>query len=943
MTEKKEIFRIICTIVAMGCLWPLSQLSAEDFTVHGLSASAHIHVDEEGIPHIYAETERDTAFLNGWIHAESRLFQMDVSRRAASGTLAELLGAAVLEQDIQLRTFGLRRAAWETYLKYSGTTRAWLQAYTNGVNARLESLTLPPEYAPLEITQVAPWTIVDSIVVGKILAFQLSFDLDLDPTIRLGAYLQSGQVVGFDGQALFFEDTHRSQPPDGRISVPGFLPGSKMSARSEHAVSLKNKVALDPRAVSMAREYRERISGIGFLYNALNGAERSVGSNLWAVDGSLTENGHPLVANDPHLAINLPATFMEAHLVSQGEGSESINVNGLTIPGVPGVVQGCTTQVCWGSTVHPMDVTDIFFDDLILNTFGLPTHTVHNGVKEPVTWIFQSYFVNTIGDGEMNTIARANVGLDAGGITFIVPRRNNGPIINLNGTTALTVQYTGWRATFELEAFRQFNRSENMGDFEAALQYFDFGSQNFVYGDVAGNIAYFTSGEKPLRDDLQNLMAPDGGIPPYFIRTGNGSLRHEWLPVTHPQTDQALGFEILPFAEMPRLVNPSSGYIANANNDPVGTTLDNNPLNQVREGGGLYYLNPGYASLRMGRVDRVLQDLVSQDVPITMADMKNLQSNNQMLDAQLAVPFILTAGANPLVPTSAEVVEAIERMASWDFSTPTGIQEGYDPNDDPLNLPSPSMSEVANSISATIYSVWRGQIIDLIIDQQLSARGLSDFLPPSSLAWFSVIHMLSNFDVQQGVGASGIDFFNAPAIAGFPAEVRRDILITTALQQALDLLASDEFAPAFGNSQNQDSYRWGKLHRIVLDHPLGGPFSLPNDSGSYGVSNLTESLPGVARSGGFNVVDASTHSARANSLNGFMFGNGPNRRFVADMEPSGLRAEQIIPGGQSGVLGDPLYASQLHRWLTNQYHPMLFSNDDVDNNTEHEDTFTPGN
>jgi len=107
----------------------------------------------------------------------------------------------------------------------------------------------------------------------------------------------------------------------------------------------------------------------------------------------------------------------------------------------------------------------------------------------------------------------------------------------------------------------------------------------------------------------------------------------------------------------------------------------------------------------------------------------------------------------------------------------------------------------------------------------------------------------------------------------------------------------------------------------VFDHPLGGPFNLPDTAGTYGFTNLSPQLPGVARPGGYEVLDASGHGVRANSVNGFMFGSGPARRFVGEMT-DGFTPSQILPGGQSGVLGSPGYASQLGRWLTNRYKPM---------------------
>ena len=146
-------------------------------------------------------------------------------------------------------------------------------------------------------------------------------------------------------------------------------------------------------------------------------------------------------------------------------------------------------------------------------------------------------------------------------------------------------------------------------------------------------------------------------------------------------------------------------------------------------------------------------------------------------------------------------------------------------------------------------------------------------------------------------------------------------MILGSLKQALDLLASDEFAPAFNNSTNPTDYRWGKLHRIVFSHPLGDTLSVPN--GLFGLRTV-DGLPGVARAGGYQVLDASTHSVRGKTLNGFMFGSGPARRFVASMNPSGIDASQILPGGQSGVItSGPLYVNQLVLWLVNAYQTLF--------------------
>ena len=149
-----------------------------------------------------------------------------------------------------------------------------------------------------------------------------------------------------------------------------------------------------------------------------------------------------------------------------------------------------------------------------------------------------------------------------------------------------------------------------------------------------------------------------------------------------------------------------------------------------------------------------------------------------------------------------------------------------------------------------------------------------------------------------------------------------DTKVLQAVRKALDLAASTgpgSFAPAFGGSTDQEDYRWGKLHRKVFSHPLGNPFSIPPGAG---FSDLGAGLSGVATDGGFDTVDASSHDPRNASLNGFMFGSGPARRFVAEAFGSHPHAVQVIPGGESGNPAGPWFGNQLGLWLTDDYHPI---------------------
>ena len=917
--------------------------------VPGLSDTVRLLRDGHHIPHIFAKNDADALFTLGWVHAQDRLFQMDLLRRTFSGTLAELVGEAALESDIQLRTLGLRRAAEDSLFALTPETRVWLEAYARGVNAWIADAShpLPPEYSPLELTRasIPAWTPVDSIVIAKGLAFSLSFDLtDIDLTVALDAFLEAGEDGGFNGVALFSQDVYRTAPFDPTVSIPSGERGRRPAPASAH---------LD-RAADLARVYRERAVAVPLLRRALE-RQRDRGSNWWIASGKVTDSGRPILANDPHLGLDTPSIFYEAQIrsIPGGTGEGSMNAFGVTFPGIPAIVLGCNPRVCWGATTNPMDVTDVYLERLALSGV-VPVGVLWNGEYRPLDVIPQTFRLNLVDDGVPDHLVDAGVGPTQGGVTLIVPHRNNAPIVQVGDVSdpanafALSVQYTGWRGTQEMDAFRIWNRAGSLKEFEQGLQYFDVGSQNWAYADVAGNIAYWTSAELPLREDLQTLERPDGGIPPFLIRDGTHTLRHDWLPLGTAQPEQAIPFTILPQSEMPHVINPKRGWVANANNDPIGTSNDNDPLNQERRGGrGILYLGPYYdRGYRIGQIDRLLKAELARNGKFSVRDFERIQANNQLLDAQVFVPYIRQAfqraraasATSPLDALAADagVREAVERLTVWNFSTPTGIPEGYDPFDDPLHLPQPSAAEIRHSVAATIYSVWRSQVVQRVIDGTLASVGLGDFRPDGDVALADLRHLLDTFNQTQGRGASGIQFFTDPAAAN-PAQAR-DIVLLESLRSALDLLAGPAFAPAFANSTNQDDYRWGKLHRVVLDHPLGGPFSIPPAGGMH---DLAPGLPGIPRSGGFGAVDASGHNVRADSVNEFMFGSGPARRFIGEMKRQGPVAEEVIPGGQSGIPGSPFQTDQLLLWLTNRYHPWPYRPADVLDAAVTDEVLTP--
>jgi|GEM_PF-162543 len=970
MTTMSARIRVIALSVPLMCCLAGSPVEAQpkETPLPGLQDHTTVTYDEYNVPTVFAGNEHDAIFMQGWLHARDRFFQMDHYRRIWSGTLAELLGPDQLAQDIQLRTLGLQRAAQWSLPLQTPAARAWLQAYAKGVNTFLrdESQPLPPEYQALELTRasIPLWTEIDSLTVLKGYFFVTSFNMnEIELTLQALMYSQAGAAQDFDGLDLLFLDVNRSAPFEPLVTIPFRSP----PVVDDPGVAFPEVLPdyLNGDMASLLQRYLDKVAGIPVLQRALDSPGQHDGGNLWLASGAVTDTGYAIIANDPHLALDTPASFYEIHL----NAGNTLNVTGVSFPGAPGIVLGCNDHICWGATANQMDVTDVYQEVLLSDPIsGLPVATLFDGAPELLVPETQSYLMNTL-DGTPDNLADAGIGPLDGGVTFLVPRRNFAPLVGVDTpgqSSALSVQSAGFSGTRGLEAFRLWSRARNVNEFKAGLQFFDIGSQNFGYADINGNIAYFTSGELPIREDLQTLGGPDGHIPPYLIRDGTHTLQHEWLPVTNPQPQQSLGWEILPFDEMPQVVNPGSGYVLNASNDPIGTTLDNNPFNQLRPGGGILYLSPGYATgYRIGRIQRLFDEALADGGTLSAGEIAQFQANNQLLDAEVLTPYLLTAFDNasadgapaPLEPFGEDpgVTEAVSRLAAWDFSTPTGIPQGYDPGDDPDNLPAPSQPEIDSSVAATIYAAWRAQAVDEIVDFPLFQVGLFPYIPGDPQAMAATRNLLDTFPANQGVGASGVDFFAIPGVTD-PA-VARDLKLLTALRSALDLLASDDFAPAFGNSTNQEDYRWGNLHRITFDHPLGGDFGIPPGED---LADIGPGLPGVARAGGMGTLDASSHSARASGLNQFMFDSGPARRKLAVLMPDGPQVVDVIPGGQSGVFDDPpdspprsappavstareeppssrgslaespFRADQLRLWLVNDYHPLPVTTDEVD-------------
>jgi len=928
----------------------------------GLRQGVTVVGDTHGAPHVNASSDHDVYFMMGYLQAQDRFFQMDVLRRQGNGTLTELMGAGpgdqLLANDLFMRSMGMGRAAERSLSAYSPGAAALIQAYADGVNAWLRSGSLPLEYSALEITQVPAWKPVDSLIIAKLLVFQLSFEVgDLDNVRVLSEYQEAGQARGFDGIGLYFEDLSRSAPFDRAVTVPSRAGAGSSSSPEAQSLSLRSQILqnarqaqemITPGVLETARKLAEQFNNNPLLNRGRSG----VGSNWWVVAGSKTTTGNSMLANDPHLFLGTPAVFYQIHLTVDS-GSSPMNVNGVSFTGVPGVFVGQNERVSWGAANCTLDVTDFYSESLVLENEA-PVATRYKDRIEPLVVIPETFKVNQVRNGVVNDVVTVSPGERPSGLvlpatTLIVPRRNNGPLFSEGGTGGLSIQFTGASATREVEGLFALARARNMTDFKQGLQFLETGSLNWAYADIDGNIATFVNGKVPLREDLE-AGAVDG-LPPFFVRDGTGTVRNEWIP--RNGGGPGFNFESVPFEELPQAVNPAQGFLVNANNDPLGVSLDNNLLNQSR-GEGVYYISAGFnPGFRAAKITSLLNQAFSGNRgrgKVSFSDMQRMQGNVQMFDAEVFTPHItraLAAASRANAPAELAALandpavrEAVGRLSKWDFSAPTGIFKGYDASDTDGFRQLPSSNEVLNSVAATIYTAWRSQMIFNVISDTLRRAGLEGVQKGGDHMLVSLRFLLDNFSSNRGVGASGLDFFEIPGVNA-PPNVRRDIIILRSLKEGLSLLASDAYADAFGRSVNQLDYRWGKLHRITFSHQFGSlapQFSVPT---ADNFADLSPTLPGLATDGGFETIDNGPINVAGRSPRDFTFITGPARRYVSELRSFGIKAAQIIPGGASGALGSRFYTNQLSLWLTNDYQQVFFTAKEIDRNRFSKTVYQP--
>src|SRR5579862_9895405 len=480
-------------LLAIAWIWiqgSLPQIDGE-LTAKGLAAPVEVLRDDEGIPHIFAKSERDGWFAMGYTHAQDRLWQMEFQRRIAQGRLSEILGERAYDTDRLMRTLGFARVSDRIVSHMDPETKANLEAYAAGVNAFLESgATLPIEFQVFRV-KPEPWKPADAMGWLCVMAW------DLSNNFRTGlARLRLAAKIGRDR----VNEIIPPYPGDAAVPLPDFK-----------------------------QLYAQLDSEAGGILAAAGPREEAVGSNNWVVDGTRSETGKPLLANDPHLGLQAPALWYFAHV-----STPSGNVAGATLPGVPFIVLGHNDNLAWAMTATTSDTQDLFVERLAPGdsaSYVTPKGPVKFETREEVI---------RVGSEERRIVVRST---------------RHGPVISdvMKGAADAAAKgqvfALAWPAISEdnrvARAGFGLDRAHNRNELVAALKDFDAPQQNIVYADREGHIGFVAPALVPVRRADNEAM---GRVP-----VPGWDAKYDWQ-----------GF--IPFDKLPAIQDPPSHHIVTANN-----------------------------------------------------------------------------------------------------------------------------------------------------------------------------------------------------------------------------------------------------------------------------------------------------------------------------------------------------------------------------------------
>ena len=627
---------VVATVVGVSLIRaPLPQTSGE-LSVSGLTSKVTVLRDNQGVPQIYADNPQDLFRAQGYVAAQDRFFQMDLRRHITAGRLSEMVGKVGLQTDRVIRTLGWQQVAEAELPTLAPSTRQYLQAYADGVNAYITKAGSPAnmgvEYSVLGQSfpdyRVEPWSPADSLAWLIAMAWDLRGDYDGELTrARLVASITPARLA-----EIFPPYPMASHHPI--VSALDWAPGAAgptptPSTTSSAAASPSVSSTRPALATNSARGIYAEVATALDQLPVMVGRGDGIGSNSFVVGPKRSSTGKPLLANDPHLGVSIPGVWYQSGLHCRTVTAACpFDVAGFSFAGFPGIVVGHNQSIAWGITNLGPDVSDFYLENVRGNSYlrgnkYLPlkehTETIKVAGGSDVTMTVRQTLHGPLLSDVVPEVAQA-------GSTTLVQGKDEA------ATFAVSLAWTGLIPGHTADALFEIDTARTFAQFRNAAKDFAVPSQNLLYADTAGHIGYQAPGQIPIR------ASSTKGAPPGYWPAPGWDPRYDWK-----------GF--VPFDQMPTSYDPPEGYIVAANQ---AVTASKTPFLTTE-------WDYGFRSER-------IRDLITATPKVTPARMSQIQGDTYNAFAPALVKALLKV--NLTGDPFAE--DAKELLRSWNYTQPSG-------------------------------------------------------------------------------------------------------------------------------------------------------------------------------------------------------------------------------------------------------------------------------
>ncbi|MFE0509661.1 penicillin acylase family protein [Streptomyces sp. NPDC058964] len=893
--------------VAYGAYWSISTVRASfpqttgSITLDGLSGPVEVKRDGYGIPQIYASSDEDLFMAQGFVQAQDRFYEMDVRRHMTSGRLSEMFGRSQVKNDEFLRTLGWDRIARQEYdSKLSDSTKKYLQAYANGVNAYLdgkdgEDISL--EYAALGFAndyKPGKWTPVDSVSWLKAMAWDLRGNMqdEIDRalmTTRLGPqqiadlypeypYSRNKPIVR-EGQ---YDEITKAFQQGGVTSGTQTSTGTTGTTGTPGTTGTRGTTGTSGSSTSGSA----LTSQLGGLYKLLDNVPAAVGvngqgigSNSWVVSGKYTVKGKPLLANDPHLSASLPSVWYQMGLHCRTVSAKcKYDVTGYTFAGMPGVIIGHNADIAWGMTNSGVDVTDLYLEKLSGKGY------LYDGKVKPFTSREETI---KVAGGESKTIVVRHT---ADGMPLLSDRDDELVKVGKKATVdaaapdrgdgyGIALKWTALQPGTSMDAVFAMDRASGWSDFRSAAALFDVPSQNLTYAD-SKHIGYTLPGKIPTR-----ASGDDGSVP-----VPGWDSKYKWTGYIKQN-------------ELPYEFDPGRGYIVTANQAVVDK--DKYPYTLTTDW--------GYGT-RSQRIGDLIESKIKGGGKISTDDMRQMQLDNSSEIAKLLVPKLLKLNLK-----DKDVREAQKLLEGWDYTQDADSAAAAYFNAVWRNVLKLAFgNKLPKELRVKGQCLWvdkldsTGPVDDDTKVRECGQRDADQAQPDGGDRWFEVVRTLMD--------KPNSDWWKTPAGVGDrPKADNRDELFVRAM-----IDARWELTAKLG--KDIDTWSWGRLHRLFLKNQTLG-------TEGPGILQYVLNRGPWKLSGG----EATVNATGWNAAGGYGVVWVPSMRMVvnlADLDSS----KWINLTGASGHAYSAHYTDQTGKWAKGELLPWSFSAKAVDGSTT--DTLT---